>query len=384
MATGYVDLRYKLLQSCQKFPVNRHQRDVEDINNDRWKPYQTDKRKYNDRQNYGDVLRKLHEGIQQRRMFSEEECICIENKIEDVVRCGEIGKYKQHTVDRSPLRNKYFFGEGYTYGSQLSKKGPGMEKLYPKGEVDDIPQWIEDLIIKPMIKAKIVPENFINSAVINDYQPGGCIVSHIDPAHIFERPIISVSFMSDSALSFGCKFSFKPIRVTEPILCLPVCRGCVTILSGYAADNITHCVRPQDVKKRRAVIILRRVRPDAPRLTAEEVTQLNQPKMSQLESISYKSPNFWKIIDRESSNQNVDEEKKKQDVGSKRKIQSSVSWVSPSNQDFGKSGEEPQAKITKRYPSDDGSKSDDKDISQNSMAGRKIRIKRPAAYSTHS
>ena len=28
--------------------------------------------------------------------------------------------------------------------------------------------------------------------------------------------------------------------------------------SGYAADNITHCVRPEDTKDRRAVIILRR------------------------------------------------------------------------------------------------------------------------------
>ena len=28
--------------------------------------------------------------------------------------------------------------------------------------------------------------------------------------------------------------------------------------SGYAADDITHCIRPQDVKKRRAVIIVRR------------------------------------------------------------------------------------------------------------------------------
>lgn len=85
-------------------------------------------------------------------------------------------------------------------------------------------------VIKPLVKAKIVSEGFINSVAINDYQPGGCIVSHIDPAHIFDRPIISVSFMSDSALSFGCKFSFKPIRVTDPVLCLPVCRGCVTIL----------------------------------------------------------------------------------------------------------------------------------------------------------
>lgn len=76
----------------------------------------------------------------------------------------------------------------------------------------------------------MIPEGFVNSAVINDYQPGGCIVSHVDPIHIFERPIVSVSFFSDSALCFGCKFQFKPIRVSEPVLFLPVKRGSVTVL----------------------------------------------------------------------------------------------------------------------------------------------------------
>lgn len=36
--------------------------------------------------------------------------------------------------------------------------------------------------------------------------------------------------------------------------------------SGYAADKITHCIRPQDTINRRAVILLRRVLPTAPRL----------------------------------------------------------------------------------------------------------------------
>ena len=175
-------------------------------------------------------LRKIHSGIKQRRLFNEIECREIEKKIDEVVENAEKGIYKEHTVDRAPLRNKYFFGEGYTYGSQLERKGPGMERVYARGEVDDIPEWIDELLIQPLVKAKIIPDNFINSAVINDYQPGGCIVSHVDPIHIFDRPIVSVSFMSDSALSFGCKFRFKPIRVSKPVLCLPISRGCVTCL----------------------------------------------------------------------------------------------------------------------------------------------------------
>ncbi|KAL4239987.1 RNA demethylase alkbh5 [Mactra antiquata] len=211
-------------------------------------------------------MRKTQDGITQRRIFPEGQCEDIEKKIDEVVKIANRGVYKEHTVDRAPLRNKYFFGEGYTYGSQLERKGPGMERLYPKGEVDDIPDWIEDMVIKPIVEAGLVPEGFVNSAVINDYMPGGCIVSHIDPPHIFDRPIVSVSFFSDSALSFGCKFSFRPIRTSKPVLVLPIDRGCVTLLSGYAADNITHCIRPQDVVRRRAVIILRKICDDAPRL----------------------------------------------------------------------------------------------------------------------
>uniref|UniRef100_A0A8C4UES7 RNA demethylase ALKBH5 n=2 Tax=Telluraves TaxID=3073808 RepID=A0A8C4UES7_FALTI len=202
--------------------------------------------------------RKVKSGIRQLRLFSAEECAKIEARIEDVVSRAEKGLYKEHTVDRAPLRNKYFFGEGYTYGSQLQRRGPGQERLYPRGEVDAIPEWVHDLVIRKLVEHRVIPEGFVNSAVINDYQPGGCIVSHVDPIHIFERPIVSVSFFSDSALCFGCKFQFKPIRVSEPVLFLPVKRGSVTVLSGYAADEITHCIRPQDIKERRAVIILRK------------------------------------------------------------------------------------------------------------------------------
>jgi alkylated DNA repair protein alkB family protein 5 len=189
--------------------------------------YQYDKDREEERK---EEMKKTQAGITQRRLFSETQCEEIERKIDEVVKIADRGVYKEHTVDRAPLRNKYFFGEGYTYGSQLQKKGPGMERLYPKGEVDDIPEWINELVVKPIVKAGLVPEGFVNSAVINDYMPGGCIVSHIDPPHIFDRPIVSVSFFSDSALSFGCKFSFRPIRTSKPVLVLPLDRGCVTLM----------------------------------------------------------------------------------------------------------------------------------------------------------
>ena len=224
------DLRRKLKTYKDELPGNRKrksfdnwQQDDDDYEFDSWDKYDRERER-------DEEMRKTQTGITQRRLFSENQCDIIEKKIDDVVSIANRGVYKEHTVDRAPLRNKYFFGEGYTYGSQLERRGPGMERLYPKGEVDEIPEWIEDLVVKPIVKAGLVPKNFINSAVINDYMPGGCIVSHIDPPHIFDRPIISVSFFSDSALSFGCKFSFRPIRTTKPVLVLPVDRGCVTLI----------------------------------------------------------------------------------------------------------------------------------------------------------
>jgi len=218
--------------------------------------------------------RKINEGIQQRRLFNDAQCKALERKIDEVVAAGERNEYSKCTVDRAPLRNKYFFGEGYTYGSQLAKRGPGMERLYPKGECDPIPEWVQTDVVQPLVDAQLIPEGFVNSCVINDYMPGGCIVSHVDPIHIFARPIITVSFFSDSALSFGCKFYFKPIRTSKPLYVLPVNRGSVTMISGYSADDVTHCIRPQDVVHRRAVIILRRVYDDAPRLTIDECDRL--------------------------------------------------------------------------------------------------------------
>ena len=47
-----------------------------------------------------------------------------------------------------------------------------MERLYPKGECDPIPDWVQKDVVQPLIDEKIIPEGWVNSAVINDYMPG--------------------------------------------------------------------------------------------------------------------------------------------------------------------------------------------------------------------
>ena len=240
-ATGFSDLRDKLKSMTpHREEAYKDKKNVDGTNGSSGK---VRKRKFREsdedevvehsddtRESREQEARRVKGGIVQKGLFSLEECALIEGKIDEVVAIGEAGQYREHTVDRAPLRNKYFFGEGYTYGAQLEKRGPGQERLYRKGEVDDIPAWVDELVIKRLVSDGIIPEGYVNSAVINDYQPGGCIVSHVDPLHIFARPIVSVSFFSDSALSFGCRFQFKPIRVSEPVLVLPVRRGSVTVL----------------------------------------------------------------------------------------------------------------------------------------------------------
>ncbi len=67
--------------------------------------------------------------------------------------------------------------------------GPGSEKLFPRGECDPIPQWIFDLVVSPLEEAGVVKPGFVNSVAINDYYPGGCIVSHVDPPKLFDRHV---------------------------------------------------------------------------------------------------------------------------------------------------------------------------------------------------
>lgn len=73
------------------------------------------------------------------------------------------------------------------YGHQLSNLGSKSAKLYPKGEVDPIPSWIMDAVVRPIVQIGVIPKDFVNSVVITEYLPGGCLTSHIEPSHLFDR-----------------------------------------------------------------------------------------------------------------------------------------------------------------------------------------------------
>ena len=62
----------------------------------------------------------------------------------------------------------------------------------------------------------------------------------------------------DSRLSFGSKYYYYH----DSSFFIPMERGAITIMepSSFAANDISHCVRPSDMEGRSAVIVLRHVK----------------------------------------------------------------------------------------------------------------------------
>mmetsp|Transcript_103052 Transcript_103052/g.204571 ORF Transcript_103052/g.204571 Transcript_103052/m.204571 type:complete len:642 (-) Transcript_103052:238-2163(-) len=215
----------------------------------------------------------LPPGLSVQTFWTDEECRGIEQDINTIKVLADAGKLKTGTLDRSPLRSKYFFGYGYTYGAQVA--GKGQEQLLPPECVDPIPDWVHDKLIARLEERGLVEKGWINSAVVNDYMPGGMIVSHIDPKQLFARPIFICSFFADGRLSFGVQFAFEERRFcseksSAPKYLARMPRGSVTTMDGFSADGITHGIRPEDLEGRRVSVVLRHVFPHAPTLQDTE------------------------------------------------------------------------------------------------------------------
>lgn len=204
--------------------------------------------------------------------WTPEECTDIEQEFETTRALACAGKLKPNTVDGTPHRTKYFFGYGYTYGAQVKTKGG--EQLLHSDLVDPIPSWVHEKLILKIEEQGYAPRNWIDSAVMNDYQPTGMIMSHVDPPHLFARPIFICSFLATCRLAFGSGYDFDLHRgaATHPKLpqyLVHMSRGSLTIMDGYAANNISHGIRSVDLDGRRVSILLRHVLPDAPCLNSQ-------------------------------------------------------------------------------------------------------------------
>jgi alkylated DNA repair protein alkB family protein 5 len=192
--------------------------------------------------------------------YNDGACSVVESWIDDTVARGSAGGLPgEHTVDETPFRSKFFFGFGYSYGRGMR----GKEELLAAGSVAAIPEWMYWLLIKPLEDTGIVPPGWVDSVVMNDYRAGSSIVGHVDPPRLFARPIVTVSFFHPARLVFGA--SFDPERRIPPAYIQELSRGAVLLLDGYAANSVTHGIRPEDLQgTRRVSLILRHVIPGAP------------------------------------------------------------------------------------------------------------------------
>ena len=98
----------------------------------------------------------------------------------------------------------------------------------------------------------------VDQVTTNHFESAGSSIAvHQDSKELFDRPIISLRLLSESILSFGCTgFGMRPSREYTPI---PLKRGVVTCMEGYAADTYTHCIRPSDTVSESMSIIFGRV-----------------------------------------------------------------------------------------------------------------------------
>lgn len=187
--------------------------------------------------------------------WSPAQCTEIENWIDDTVWRGNNGEFRgERTLDVTPCRSKYFFGCGYTYGRGMR----GREELLPLGAVDPIPFWMWHLLVRPLEERGVVPPGWIDSVVMNDYRSGSSIVAHVDPPRLFARPILTASFFHPARLVFGA--SFDPARTKPPAYTQHLPRGSALAIEGYAANRVTHGIRPEDLLgPRRVSLVLRHV-----------------------------------------------------------------------------------------------------------------------------
>lgn len=199
--------------------------------------------------------------------YGPAECSLIEEQIDATAMLGKRGLLGgPRTVDETPARTKYFFGHGYTYGRGLR----GHEKLLPAGSVAPIPVWIQNLVVGPLVRRGVVRPDWVDSVVVNDYRAGSSIVAHVDPPRLFARPIVTVTFFCSARLVFGA--SFDPARRVPPAHAQLLSRGSVLLLDGYAANSVTHGIRPEDMLgSRRVSMILRHVMAEKPEALPESL-----------------------------------------------------------------------------------------------------------------
>ncbi|CDW84126.1 UNKNOWN [Stylonychia lemnae] len=131
-------------------------------------------------------------------------------------------------------RTKFFFGYRYMWTRQQLSEPFSQVAAGVRCDVSRPPLWVKQKLVEPFEKCKIVEKDFINSIAMNVYHDGTeGLAQHYDDATRFKQ----VYFLSQLSIANLYK-------------------------SGYAANGVKHCIRPQDMTGKSAAMILRQMHPN--------------------------------------------------------------------------------------------------------------------------
>lgn len=158
-------------------------------------------------------------------------------------------------------RIKLYYGYRYEYNNPKSEETLAEARI-PKlfADVPPIPEWLRGFGRRAVEVGAIPSLDFIDIGVVNMYADTGAKLSvHVDPSSLFKRPIVSARFFGDGVLSFGAKGQYEGQRLHS----VPLLRGALTVMQGYAADHVTHAVVVTDVKGKGCSVMMRGCQPAA-------------------------------------------------------------------------------------------------------------------------
>ncbi|XP_019170334.1 PREDICTED: RNA demethylase ALKBH5-like [Ipomoea nil] len=181
----------------------------------------------------------LHTGI-----FDAEEQMKIVECVYQYQQLGQKGQLRARTYSepkkwmRGKGRATIQFGCCYNYAVDKNGNPPGIVR---DEEVDPLPAVFKQMI-KRMVRWHVLPPTCVpNSCIVNIYDEGDCIPSHIDH-HDFVRPFCTVSFLSECNILFGSSLKIvSPGEFSGPVS-IPLPKGSVLVLQGNGADVAKHCV----------------------------------------------------------------------------------------------------------------------------------------------
>lgn len=195
-------------------------------------------------------------------VFTAKELDDIEHLIDKELLEAPKGRFLPETFQcnrrgKKPIRTKIFFGSRYLWGNGKATLRDPTAGI--RADVDPVPDWLCELVEKRLIAVGLIARDWLNSFAINVYHDGSLgLAPHMDDTSRFEQPIFSLRLYSSSRLTFGAQAQ----GMTNPLFFIPMPRGCITVMEdgGYAANKLTHCVRPSDMSGKSASIVMRRFR----------------------------------------------------------------------------------------------------------------------------